>query len=90
MDEVKPIRLGARSLRLRRSAAYGHDLDPTIDLVEADLAFAIALSREEGGFRRGAHIGHLSGVARRRRLLVDENARSRRRQIVRRQCEMAS
>jgi aminomethyltransferase len=51
--EVKPIGLGARdSLRLEAGLPlYGHDLDPEIDPVEADLAFAISKRRrEQGGF----------------------------------------
>jgi aminomethyltransferase len=51
--EVKPIGLGARdSLRLEAGLPlYGHDLDPAIDPVEADLAFAISKRRRaEGGF----------------------------------------
>lgn len=53
MDEVKPIGLGARdSLRLEAGLPlYGHDLDPTIDPIEGDLAFAISKRRRaEGGF----------------------------------------
>ncbi|MCW5647670.1 MAG: glycine cleavage system aminomethyltransferase GcvT [Sphingopyxis sp.] len=77
MDEVKPIGLGARdSLRLEAGLPlYGHDLDPTIDPVEADLAFAISKRRrEEGGFPGAARIlGHLSDGSARKRvgLLVD-------------------
>lgn len=51
--EVKPIGLGARdSLRLEAGLPlYGHDLDPGITPVEADLAFAISKRRKtEGGF----------------------------------------
>ncbi len=51
--EVKPIGLGARdSLRLEAGLPlYGHDLDPAIDPVEADLTFAISKRRRaEGGF----------------------------------------
>jgi aminomethyltransferase len=51
--EVKPIGLGARdSLRLEAGLPlYGHDLDPAIDPVEADLTFAInKRRREQGGF----------------------------------------
>lgn len=51
--EVKPIGLGARdSLRLEAGLPlYGHDLDPEIEPVEADLAFAISKRRrEQGGF----------------------------------------
>ena len=77
MDEVKPIGLGARdSLRLEAGLPlYGHDLDPAIDPVEGDLAFAISKRRrEEGGFPGAARIlGHLETGAPRKRvgLLVD-------------------
>lgn len=77
MEEVRPIGLGARdSLRLEAGLPlYGHDLDPTIDPVEADLAFAISKRRrEEGGFPGAARIlGHLSDGSARKRvgLLVD-------------------
>jgi len=51
--EVKPVGLGARdSLRLEAGLPlYGHDLDPGISPVEADLGFAISKRRRiEGGF----------------------------------------
>jgi len=51
--EVKPIGLGARdSLRLEAGLPlYGHDLDPEITPIMADLGFAIPKRRrEEGGF----------------------------------------
>lgn len=57
--EVKPIGLGARnSLRLEAGLPlYGHDLDDTIDPVEADLTFAInKRRREQGGFAGAARI----------------------------------
>ena len=57
--EVKPIGLGARdSLRLEAGLPlYGHDLDPAIDPVEGDLAFAISKRRRvEGGFAGAARI----------------------------------
>ncbi|MCJ7422076.1 glycine cleavage system aminomethyltransferase GcvT [Sphingomicrobium astaxanthinifaciens] len=50
---VKPIGLGARdSLRLEAGLPlYGHDLDPEITPIMADLGFAISKRRrEEGGF----------------------------------------
>ena len=54
---------------------YGHDLDPAIDPVEGDLAFAISKRRrEEGGFPGAARIlGHLADGSPRKRvgLLVD-------------------
>ncbi|MCJ8190181.1 glycine cleavage system aminomethyltransferase GcvT [Sphingomicrobium aestuariivivum] len=52
-ERVKPIGLGARdSLRLEAGLPlYGHDLDPEITPVMADLGFAISKRRrEEGGF----------------------------------------
>ena len=57
--EVKPIGLGARdSLRLEAGLPlYGHDMDPTIDPVEADVTFAInKRRREEGNFAGAARI----------------------------------
>ena len=51
--EVKPIGLGARdSLRLEAGLPlYGHDLDPEITPIAADLGFAISKRRRaEGGF----------------------------------------
>ncbi len=57
--EVKPIGLGARdSLRLEAGLPlYGHDLDPGITPVEADLAFAISKRRKaEGGFPGAARV----------------------------------
>lgn len=75
--EVKPIGLGARdSLRLEAGLPlYGHDLNPAIDPVEGDLAFAISKRRrEEGGFPGAARIlGHLADGSPRKRvgLLID-------------------
>jgi aminomethyltransferase len=51
--EVKPIGLGARdSLRLEAGLPlYGHDMNPEIDPVEGNAAFAVSKRRrEEGGF----------------------------------------
>lgn len=70
--EVKPIGLGARdSLRLEAGLPlYGHDLDPAIDPVEADLTFAInKRRREEGGFAGADRIlGALANGAARKRV----------------------
>jgi aminomethyltransferase len=46
---VKPIGLGARdSLRLEAGLPlYGHDLDPTVSPIEANLAFALSKRRRE-------------------------------------------
>lgn len=77
MEEVKPVGLGARdSLRLEAGLPlYGHDLDESIDPVEADLAFAISKRRrEEGGFPGAARIlGHLADGSPRKRvgLVID-------------------
>ncbi len=57
--EVKPIGLGARdSLRLEAGLPlYGHDLEPRIDPVQGDLAFAISKRRRaEGGFHGAERI----------------------------------
>src|SRR6201996_4612587 len=57
-SEVLPIGLGARdSLRLEAGLClYGHDMDETVDPVEADLVWAIGKRRRtEGGFA-GANI----------------------------------
>jgi aminomethyltransferase len=55
-EEVKPIGLGARdSLRLEAGLClYGHDLDPTISPIEADLAWTIQKRRREAGDFPGA------------------------------------
>jgi len=53
MPQVKPIGLGARdSLRLEAGLPlYGHDLDPRVSVIGADLGFAVQKRRrEEGGF----------------------------------------
>ena len=70
-SEVMPIGLGARdSLRLEAGLClYGHDMDETIDPVEADLTWSIGKRRKsEGGFA-GANIvldKLLNGVAKKR------------------------
>jgi aminomethyltransferase len=53
---VKPIGLGARdSLRLEAGLClYGHDLNPTISPIEADLAWVIQKRRREAGDFPGA------------------------------------
>ena len=69
-DQVKPIGLGARdSLRLEAGMPlYGHEMDPSYTLVEANLGFAMQKSRLERGDIRGIdHIrkqldGHLDRV----------------------------
>ena len=54
--EVKPIGLGARdSLRLEAGLPlYGHDLDPDVTPVMADLGFALSKRRREAGDFAGA------------------------------------
>ena len=70
-SEVLPIGLGARdSLRLEAGLClYGHDMDETVDPVEADLVWAIGKRRRtEGGFA-GADIvldKLMNGVAKKR------------------------
>jgi aminomethyltransferase len=57
--DVMPIGLGARdSLRLEAGLClYGHELDETVDPVEADLAWSIQKRRRvEGGFPGAARI----------------------------------
>uniref|UniRef100_UPI003983B5F0 glycine cleavage T C-terminal barrel domain-containing protein n=1 Tax=Sphingorhabdus sp. TaxID=1902408 RepID=UPI003983B5F0 len=62
--EVKPIGLGARdSLRLEAGLPlYGHDMNPDVEPVEANAAFAISKRRRaEGGFAGAERI--LSALA---------------------------
>jgi aminomethyltransferase len=70
-SEVRAIGLGARdSLRLEAGLClYGHELDPTISLVEAALVWSMSRRRrEEGGFPGAARIQRelAQGVARQR------------------------
>jgi aminomethyltransferase len=69
--EVKPIGLGARdTLRLEAGLClYGHELDPTISPVEADLAWTIQKRRRKAG--------DFPGAARILRELKDGPARKR-------------
>jgi aminomethyltransferase len=57
-NEVKPIGLGARdSLRLEAGLClYGHDIDETTTLIEADLAWTVGKRRREEGSFPGAAI----------------------------------
>jgi len=71
MEEVKPVGLGARdSLRLEAGLPlYGHDLDETINPVEASLEFAISKARRESGGFAGSDVilaAFHNGPARRR------------------------
>ena len=74
---VKPIGLGARdSLRLEAGLPlYGHDLDPTVSPIEANLAFAVAKRRRAAADFLGADriLGELTGQPKRIRvgLLVE-------------------
>ena len=57
--EVRPIGLGARdSLRLEAGLClYGHELDESVDPIEADLAWSIQKRRRiEGGFAGAARV----------------------------------
>src|SRR5207249_7869503 len=57
--EVKPIGLGARdSLRLEAGLClYGHDIDETTTVIEADLAWTVGKRRrEQGGFPGAAMV----------------------------------
>jgi len=55
---VVPIGLGARdSLRLEAGLPlYGHDLDATIDPIQASLGFAVPKRRRDGGFLGAARV----------------------------------
>ncbi|MGB3279754.1 MAG: glycine cleavage system aminomethyltransferase GcvT [Pseudorhodobacter sp.] len=59
IDGVEPIGLGARdSLRLEAGLClYGHDMDQTINPIEANLAWAIQKARRTGGARAGGFPG---------------------------------
>jgi len=79
---VKPIGLGARdSLRLEAGLPlYGHDLDPTVSPIEANLAFAVAKRRRAAADFLGADriLGELTGQPRRIRVgLLVEGAPAR-------------
>ena len=70
-SEVMPIGLGARdSLRLEAGLClYGHDMDETVDPVEADLVWSIGKRRKaEGGFAGAAIVLDklFNGVAKKR------------------------
>ncbi len=58
-EEVWPIGLGARdSLRLESGLClYGHDMDETVNPVEAGLQWAIQKARRPGGAREGGFPG---------------------------------
>jgi aminomethyltransferase len=78
--EVKPIGLGARdSLRLEAGLClYGHDIDETTTVVEADLAWAVQKRRRaEGGFPgAGAIQRELASGARRKRVGIKPEGRA--------------
>jgi len=69
--EIMPIGLGARdSLRLEAGLClYGHDMDETVDPVEANLVWSIGKRRKaEGGFAGANHVLDklFNGVAKKR------------------------
>jgi aminomethyltransferase len=78
--DVKPIGLGARdSLRLEAGLClYGHDIDETTTVLEADLAWAIQKRRRtEGGFPGAAVIlRELASGARRKRVGIKPDGRA--------------
>ena len=78
--EVMPVGLGARdSLRLEAGLClYGHDIDETTTVVEADLAWAIQKRRRaEGGFPGAALIAReLAAGARRKRVGIKPEGRA--------------
>jgi aminomethyltransferase len=77
---VKPIGLGARdSLRLEAGLClYGHDIDETTTVVEADLAWAMQKRRRsDGGFPGAAVIlRELGSGARRKRVGIKPDGRA--------------
>lgn len=78
--EVLPVGLGARdSLRLEAGLClYGHDIDETTTVIEADLAWTIQKRRRaEGGFPGAAIIlGELASGARRKRVGIRPEGRA--------------
>jgi glycine cleavage system T protein (aminomethyltransferase) len=78
--EVKPIGLGARdSLRLEAGLClYGHDIDDTTTVIEADLAWAIQKRRRgEGGFPgAGVILRELAAGARQKRVGIKPDGRA--------------
>jgi aminomethyltransferase len=78
--EVRPVGLGARdSLRLEAGLClYGHDIDETTTVVEADLSWAIQKRRRaEGGFPGAAAIAReLAGGAKRKRVGIRPDGRA--------------
>lgn len=78
--EVMPVGLGARdSLRLEAGLClYGHDIDETTTIVEADLAWAIQKRRRaDGGFPGASVIARqLAGGAPRKRVGIKPEGRA--------------
>jgi aminomethyltransferase len=78
--EVKPIGLGARdSLRLEAGLClYGHDIDETTTVIEADLAWTVGKRRrEQGGFPgAGIVLDQLAKGAARKRVGIQPEGRA--------------
>jgi len=78
--EVKPVGLGARdSLRLEAGLClYGHDIDATTTVIEADLGWAVPKRRRaEGGFPGAAVVARELAVgARRKRVGIRPEGRA--------------
>jgi aminomethyltransferase len=78
--EIMPVGLGARdSLRLEAGLClYGHDIDATTTVIEADLAWAIQKRRrEEGGFPGAAVIAReLAAGPKRKRVGIRPEGRA--------------
>ena len=78
--EIMPVGLGARdSLRLEAGLClYGHDIDETTTLIEADLAWAVQKRRRaEGGFPGAAVIAReLAAGPRRKRVGIRPEGRA--------------
>jgi aminomethyltransferase len=78
--EVKPVGLGARdSLRLEAGLClYGHDIDETTNVIEADLGWALSKRRRaEGGFPGAAALAQgIAAGARRKRVGIRPEGRA--------------
>jgi aminomethyltransferase len=82
--EVEAIGLGARdSLRLEAGLClYGHDIDQTTSIIEADLLWAVSKVRRPDGGRAGGYPGaqrlqnELSGKPSRRRVMLKPDGKA--------------